>query len=81
MGLIPMDLLKRLHLGGVRADEGNRAVLESLVEQGHCLARISKDSYRQPVYHLTEKGKLEAGSLAVRPLAGASLTSRRGLSD
>jgi hypothetical protein len=57
------DLLTGLLASGsVRANGKNRAALDLLVSQGLCRLDTS-----EPIYRLTEKGKLKAGSL-VAPL-------------
>ena len=55
-------LLRLMASGSVRGDDKNRTVLDSLVEQGLC-----KRDTLEPIFRLTEKGQLKAGSL-VAPL-------------
>ena len=57
-------LVGLLASGGIRADDKHRAALDLLVEQGLCRLDAS-----EPIYRLTEKGKLTAGSL-VAPYFG-----------
>jgi hypothetical protein len=55
-------LIGLLASGGVRANDKNGATLDLLVKQGLCRLETP-----EPIYRLTEKGKLTAGSL-VAPL-------------
>jgi len=75
MDQIQSDLLKlMLSSGGIRADDKHRATLDSFVEKGLCRLETPDPPFPgsprpQPIYRLTDKGKLTAGAL-VAPIFG-----------
>jgi hypothetical protein len=75
MDQIQRDLLTGLLASsGVRADDKHCVALDSLVEQGLCRLDAPDEPFPgsprpEPIYRLTEKGKLVAGSL-VAPFYG-----------